>query len=290
MTESQVFDEILMAWHIRHLLDTAGAPTIYSDIGITCVDPLYPADSLGEQYAGVDYSETRFQRASSSHFQVSITYDGARNFHRISQDEVEKNLENGVLQMAFKRGTPGAHRGSVVIGIPGDAGAFNRAGVGPGMGTRNGPSAIAYAAVRALAIHSLRPLSEIKIDLMSHPDCVWMAANYLAQEDVRALEKGHEMPKKAGTYMGSEYQQQESKFKSHGAESLAHFTHQNSLSQPLEITPVYEWRFPNILDQLKDRHDVVKGIQQIKAGNIEDLEEEVLHAFENPLEHPAIIV
>lgn len=290
MTESQVFDEILIAWHIRHLLDTAGAPTIYSDIGITCIDPLYPAELLGETYAGVDYSETRVQRVSSSHVQVLIAYDGARNFRRISQDEVEKNLENGVLQIAFKRGTPGSQRGSVVIGIPGDAGAFNQAGVGPAMGTRNAPSAVAFAAVRALAIYSLRPLSELKIDLMSHPDCAWMAANYLTQENVHALNKGHEMTKRAGTYLGSEYQLEESEFKSQGAESLDRFTHQNSLSRPVMITPVYEWRFPNILDQLKDRHDVVKGIQQFKAGKIEDLEEEVLHAFENPLEHPAIVV
>lgn len=221
----------------EEILDSAGIEAVGTLI-ITCVDPAYPVSSLGARYERYDVAYTSGEHALGGHVQLApadatqvfLRYiEAARSFGRIDQEAVHSNLPQGVIQIAL------LEDGTAVMGIPGDALAFNPAGPGFAFGRpRVAPPFAAKEVLQALLARGAGGVT-----LMVHPNCGAYA---------HSVGKRHPFAMKVGAgFMGSEYQRAEARDKAPGAA----YVRLLSGTVPVEvISPPYRERLPAILEAL----------------------------------------
>ncbi|MBI2581317.1 hypothetical protein HYV85_05965 [Candidatus Woesearchaeota archaeon] len=220
---------------------------------VTCVDPKYPARSLGEecQEADVWYDDSHVQQAGDSKQfrQLFLVYDAASNsFKEITKDSVNENLPKGVVQLALGEGT---RESTIVMGIPGDAYAFvnGKEGTGFAFGKPNGAAGdVAQAVLMALVQYcSAKASAAMRIWLMAHPDCGLFANNvgkFLYAEAAWQLLKGQH-------FIGSEYQSCEASEKLRGIVAVARMFPDATVHA---VRPAYQERKAGIVKALEGAH------------------------------------
>ena len=180
--------------YLEQILDDAGFNREIENIIITCVDPSYPADTVGGS-TEVHYTDSLHDLCGhvqqigdpELQFQVSLVYEAETGrFSAIPQEKVHDNLGNGVVQLTYDH-----FRQTLVIGIPGDVVAFSedseyevpglegcRSVIGFAFGNPNkAPAGLARLLLLSIINdYSTIPNSEISVTAMAHPDCGHYAA------------------------------------------------------------------------------------------------------------------
>lgn len=157
----------------EQILDDAGVGSITRLI-IPCVDPAYPVSCLGEGFEDnlVVYTPGdhplggRVQLAPAAATHIFMRYSKSRPpFETIDQQEVHASLPLGVIPVAR------LGNGAAVMGIPGDALAFNPAGPGfafgrpraaPPAAAKKGPPGIARPRSRQRGPHGAHRLQRLR--------------------------------------------------------------------------------------------------------------------------------
>ena len=221
----------------EEILDNAGIEAVGTLI-ITCVDPTYPVSSLGPGCERYDVAYTSGEHALGSHVQlappdatqVCMRYNKSTpSFETVGQELVHDSLQLGVIQIVL------LEDGTAVMGIPGDALAFNPAG--PGFAFGRPRVAPPFAAKEVLQARLARATG--RAILMAHPDCGAYA---------HSIGKRHSFAYKVRAgFMGSEYQRAEARDKAPGAADVRLLAG----TLPVEvIPPPYRDRLPAVLKVL----------------------------------------
>lgn len=238
---------------VEDILRAKSAPQKAWRFIVTCVDPKYPARSLGEgcKEADVWYNDHHVQQVGDSKQfrQLFLVYDSVSNsFKEITKDTVYENLPKGVVQLALGEGT---REGSIVMGIPGDAYAFvnGKEGMGFAFGKPNSaPGEAAQAVLRALVQYcSAKSVAAGEIWLMAHTDCGLFANNagkFSYAEAAGQLLKGQH-------FVGSEYQSCEASEKLRGIMAVARMFPDATVHA---VRPAYQERKAGIVKALEGSH------------------------------------
>ncbi len=234
---------------VADIFRAKSAPQKASRFIVTCVDPKYPAESLGEGCKEVDvwYDDLHVQQAGNfkKFRQLFLAYDAASgSFKEIAKDNVNGNLPKGVIQLALGES-------SVVMGIPGDAYAFvnGKEGAGFAFGKPNrAPGDAARAVLTAIVNYcSAKASSAREIWLMAHPDCGLFANNVgkfsYAEAAGQLLKDGH--------FAGSEYELCEMKEKLKGLIAVARMFPNAAIHA---VRPAYQERKAGIVKALEGAH------------------------------------
>jgi hypothetical protein len=184
-----------MPGNIDAILEGIGIARDIRRVGVTCVDPDYPAVVLGDSFDGVSYTAAghayggHVQQVADGLVQVSLVYRNG-HFEVLSQDNVHKNLGNGVIQLAYS-----ADENALVFGVPGDVLAFSGDPVGSiesfgfafGNPDRAPPTAARDLLLYLVANYSQHPVEDVGVSVMAHPDCGQFAATAFVHDKDRYI-------------------------------------------------------------------------------------------------------